>query len=187
MTEHVPTRAPALAVRLALTAFAALAAVLLITAPSQAASGGIGVGSGGSKEGGRYKEARLVHGKAIAPSTAPKRVKRAIKAANRIRNTKYVWGGGHGSFESRGYDCSGAVSYMLHGGGMLRAPMASGPLASSWGKRGKGKWITVYANGGHAYAEVAGLRWDTSGGPGPRWHRTGRSNAGFTKRHYKGL
>jgi hypothetical protein len=76
---------------------------------------------------------------------------------------------------------------MLHGGRMLNTPMTSGSLASSWGRRGKGKWLTVYANGGHTYAVVAGLRWDTSGGPGPRWHKDLRSNAGFRKRNYKGL
>jgi hypothetical protein len=181
------TGAPALAIRVLLLAALALLSLMLLTEAAPAASGGVGLSDGGSsKQGGRYQDARLVHGKAIAPETAPIRVKRAIRYANKIRNTKYVWGGGHASFESKGYDCSGAVSYMLHGARMLRAPMASGSLAA-WGKSGPGKWITVYANGGHTYAEVAGLRWDTSGGPGPRWHRAGRSNAGFSVRHYAGF
>ena len=127
----------------------------------------------------------LPNGKAIPPDNAPRRVVKAIKAANEIRKTKYVWGGGHGSFESKGYDCSGAVSYMLHGARMLKTPMTSGSLAH-WGKKKKGKWITVYANSGHTYAMVAGLRWDTSGGPGPRWHKSKRSRAGYKVRHYKG-
>ena len=74
---------------------------------------------------------------------------------------------------------------MLHGARMLKTPMTSGSLAS-WGKKKKGKWITVYANSGHTYAMVAGLRWDTSGGPGPRWHKSKRSRAGYKVRHYKG-
>jgi hypothetical protein len=182
MNKNVRTGAATPAIRMIVLAALALAALLLLTEPATAASGGVGTGNGTTKQGGRYQEAKLVHGKAIAPDTAPRRVKRAIRYANRIRNTKYVWGGGHASFNSKGYDCSGAVSYMLHGARMLKAPMTSGSLAA-WGKGGAGKWITVYANGGHTYAEVAGLRWDTSGGPGPRWHRAGRSNAGFAVRH----
>jgi hypothetical protein len=177
-------RVPAPMARLAPIVVLALTALLMIASSASASSGGIGTGD--PQKGGAYHDAKLVHGKAIAPAGAPARVKRAIAYANRIRKTNYVWGGGHASFESKGYDCSGAVSYMLHGAQMLRAPMASGPL-ESWGKGGKGKWITVYANSGHAYAEIAGLRWDTSGGPGPRWHRAGRSNAGFVVRHYKGF
>jgi len=109
-------------------------------------------------------------GSAIPPENAPPQVVAAIQAANQIKDTPYVWGGGHGSFESSGYDCSGAVSYMLHGGGFLDTPLDSTGLAS-WGDEGAGSWITVYANSGHAYAVVAGLRWDTSGtgGSGPGW------------------
>jgi cell wall-associated NlpC family hydrolase len=109
-------------------------------------------------------------GSAIPPENAPPQVVAAIQAANQIKDTPYVWGGGHGSFESSGYDCSGAVSYMLHGGGFLSSPLDSTGLAS-WGDEGAGSWITVYANSGHAYAVVAGLRWDTSGtgGSGPGW------------------
>jgi cell wall-associated NlpC family hydrolase len=174
------------AARIGLFLAAALAALMLTTAAAPAASGGLGT-SPVTKDGGRFKKAKLVHGRAIPPKTAPKRIRKAIRAANKIRRTRYVWGGGHGSFKSKGYDCSGAVSYMLHGGRMLKSPMTSGSLASSWGRRGKGKWLTVYANGGHTYAVIAGLRWDTSGGPGPRWHDDMRSNRGFRKRNYKGL
>ena len=160
------------------------AAILLL--PTASALAGGGVGTSDPPTTGKAGKAKLLHnGKAIPPEGAPKRVVRAIKAANHIRRTKYVWGGGHGSFESRGYDCSGAVSYMLHGAGMLKAPLDSGSL-EHWGKKKKGKWITVYANSGHTYAMVAGLRWDTSGGPGPRWHKDKASRAGFKVRHYKG-
>ena len=109
-------------------------------------------------------------GSAIPPASAPPQVVAAIQAANQIKDLPYVWGGGHGSFDSSGYDCSGAVSYMLHGGGFLSSPLDSTGLAS-WGEEGAGSWITVYANSGHAYAVVAGLRWDTSGtgGSGPGW------------------
>jgi len=109
-------------------------------------------------------------GSAIPPAGAPPQVVSAIEAANQIKDLPYVWGGGHGSFDASGYDCSGAVSYMLHGGGFLDTPLDSTGLAS-WGEEGAGSWITVYANSGHAYAVVAGLRWDTSntGGSGPSW------------------
>jgi peptidoglycan hydrolase CwlO-like protein len=109
-------------------------------------------------------------GQAIPPAGAPPQVVAAIEAANRIEDMPYVWGGGHGSFEDSGYDCSGAVSYALHGGGLLDSPLDSTGLMS-WGEAGAGQWITVYANPGHTYAVIAGLRWDTSGtgGSGPGW------------------
>jgi cell wall-associated NlpC family hydrolase len=132
--------------------------------------------------------AALVRGRAIAPVDAPAAVKRVIAAANRIRTKPYVWGGGHGRWWDGGYDCSGAVSYALHGGELIDSPMPSGPMAS-WGSAGPGRWITVYANAGHAYAVIAGLRWDTSGntsGTGPRWHADMASSAGFVARHPPG-
>jgi cell wall-associated NlpC family hydrolase len=132
----------------------------------------------------RDYKAKLVDGKAIAPVLAPARVKQAIAAANRIRHKPYVYGGGHGSFESSGYDCSGAVSYALRGGKFLSSPLSSGPLMS-WGNSGKGKWITVYSHSGHAFIVIAGLRFDTSGtgGSGPRWHSSIGSTSGFTTRY----
>jgi len=167
-----------------ITAFLVTAVVfLLISASAVARSGGLSVDNPKSGKPGKAK--LLKSGKAVPPENAPKRVVRAIKAANRIRKTKYVWGGGHGSFKDKGYDCSGAVSFMLHGGRMLKTPMTSGSLAR-WGKKKRGKWISVYANSGHTYAVVAGLRWDTSGGPGPRWHKDMRSRRGYAVRHYKG-
>ncbi len=164
-----------------IAAFAVTAAVFLLLSASAVAGGGLSTSPKSGKPG---KAKLLSSGKAVPPKNAPKRVVRAIKAANHIRKTKYVWGGGHGDFKDNGYDCSGAVSYMLHGARMLKTPMTSGSLAG-WGKKHKGKWITVYANSGHTYAVVAGLRWDTSGGPGPRWHRGMRSRSGYAVRHYK--
>jgi cell wall-associated NlpC family hydrolase len=115
-------------------------------------------------------------GSATAPADAPPQVVAVINAANEIRDMPYVWGGGHGSFESSGYDCSGAVSYALHGGGFLSSPLDSTGLAY-WGEEGSGNWITVYANSGHAWMMVAGLRWDTSdtGGDGPSWSASSSS------------
>jgi cell wall-associated NlpC family hydrolase len=134
------------------------------------------------------RSAILLHGVALAPPGAPDAVKRAISAANQIVGTPYVWGGGHSSWQSRGYDCSGAVSYALAGGGFLSAPLASSQL-ESWGAPGPGKWVTVYANAGHTYAVIAGLRWDTVGdaqGSGPRWHPALPYPHGFTVRHPPG-
>ena len=110
------------------------------------------------------------NGDAIPPSNAPLAVRAAIEAANQIDNLPYIWGGGHGSFTSSGYDCSGAVSFALHGGGFLSSPLDSTGL-EVWGAPGAGNWITVFANSGHAWALIAGLRWDTAGNgsDGPRW------------------
>jgi hypothetical protein len=131
-------------------------------------------------------------GRAIPPANAPANVQAAINAANQIRKRPYRYGGGHRSFYDTGYDCSGAVSFVLHHAGLLSSPMPSGPMASSWGVPGKGQWITVYANAGHAYAVVAGLRWDTSAmgsgsGKGPRWRGTKRSPRGYVAKHAEGF
>jgi hypothetical protein len=132
--------------------------------------------------------AKLVHGVAIAPVGAPARVRRVIAAGNRLQRSPYRYGGGHRSFKDTAYDCSGTVSYALHGGSLLASPLDSTSL-ESWGLRGRGSWITVYANAGHAYMIVAGLRLDTSGtgGSGPRWQTASRSSAGFLARHPAGL
>ena len=123
---------------------------------------------------------------AAAPQSAPAAVKAAIAAANSIAATPYVWGGGHGSWYSYGYDCSGAVSFALFGGGLLATPLTSGSL-ESYGEPGPGKWITIYANATHTYAVIAGLRWDTAGNPegvsGPRWHVEPPYPDGFVVRH----
>ena len=123
---------------------------------------------------------------ASAPASAPSAIQSAISAANAIATTPYIWGGGHGSFESSGYDCSGAVSYALHGGGFLESPLDSTGL-ETWGEPGPGKWITVYANAEHAWMMIAGLAFDTVGGPGPRWHSSPvDSPEGFIARHPSG-
>lgn len=161
----------------------ALAALTVVLATGLMADSAL-AGSGGLKapEDGPTGKAKLTSsGKAIAPDDAPRRVKRAIRAGNEIRNKPYKWGGGHGSFEDRGYDCSGAVSYVLRGARAIKAPMDSTGLMS-WGRKGKGRWITVYAHGGHTYVMVAGLRFDTAGGDGPRWHKDKRSKQGFAVR-----
>jgi hypothetical protein len=132
--------------------------------------------------------ARLVNGVAHAPAGAPRAVVRAIKAGNKLQDKPYLYGGGHKSFVDTAYDCSGAVSFALHGGKLLSSPVPSGTLMS-WGVAGTGRWITVYANGGHAYMVIAGLRLDTSGtgGRGPRWQTLQRDSAGFVARHPAGL
>ena len=125
---------------------------------------------------------------AVAPAEAPTEVKEAIAAANEIVGKPYKYGGGHGSFRDSGYDCSGTVSYALHGAGLLSRPMDSSELAG-YGSRGRGSWITVFGNSGHAYAIIAGLRLDTSGsgGRGPRWHTDLRSSDGYSVRHPSGF
>ncbi len=133
--------------------------------------------------------ALLLTGVALAPPDAPEAVKGAINAANMIIGRPYIWGGGHASFYSNGYDCSGSVSFALFGGGLIPRPLTSGEL-EHWGSPGPGKWITVYANAGHTFAEIAGLRWDTVGdeqGTGPRWHLATTDTSGFVVRHPPGL
>jgi peptidoglycan hydrolase CwlO-like protein len=133
------------------------------------------------------QEAELItESEASAPASAPDVVKEVIAAANAIATTPYIWGGGHGSFESSGYDCSGSVSYALHGGGLLESPLDSTGL-ETWGEPGPGQWITVYANASHAWMVVAGISFDTSGGAGPRWHNPWASSPeGFVARHPAG-
>jgi cell wall-associated NlpC family hydrolase len=129
------------------------------------------------------------NGLALAPRSAPDVVKRVIAAGNEIAKFPYIWGGGHASFRNNGYDCSGSVSYALAAGGLLKSPETSGALAS-YGKPGRGKWITIYANGGHVFMYVAGLRFDTSGRSGPRgsrWQTAPRFLDGFAVRHPPGL
>jgi len=134
--------------------------------------------------------AELVNGSAIAPADAPAAVKEVIAAANSIDHRPYVWGGGHLSWRSRGYDCSGSVSYALHGGELLETPLVSSQL-TSWGEPGVGRWITIYAHPGHVYMVVAGLLYDTlydrPGVTGPRWHRQLVPSKGFVARHPSGL
>jgi cell wall-associated NlpC family hydrolase len=128
-------------------------------------------------------------GKAIAPADAPPEVQGVIDAANRIAGKPYKYGGGHGRWEDSGYDCSGSESYALHGGGFVDTQLTSSDF-ESWGKAGKGAWITSYANSGHSFVVVAGLRFDTgwnNSGKGPRWSTEMRPSDGYVVRHPDGF
>jgi peptidoglycan hydrolase-like protein with peptidoglycan-binding domain len=127
-------------------------------------------------------------GLAIAPANAPDAVKQIIAAGNEIAKKPYHYGGGHGKWQDSGYDCSGSVSYALHGAGLLDQALPSGDFMS-WGEKGPGQWVTIYANSGHMYMIVAGLRYDTSGRQqdGTRWHASSRSSSGYTVVHPPGL
>ena len=164
----------------------ALTLALLIPAGIAQAGGGVTPGGTGSNvETTPGSKAKLRHGKAIAPADAPRKVQKVIAAANKIRKKPYKWGGGHGRWNDRGYDCSGAVSYALHGARLLKHPLDSSGLAH-YGKRGKGNWITVFGSGSHAYMVVAGLRFDTSmtPGDGPGWSKKMRSTSESYKRRH---
>lgn len=130
----------------------------------------------------------LKNGIALPPIEAPGQVRDIIEAGNQIARTPYLWGGGHGKWLDKGYDCSGSVSFALAAAGLLNAPLASGPLMS-WGKPGKGKWVTIYSNPGHVFLVVAGVRFDTSGNrvTGSRWQSTMRPIRGYVARHPPGL
>ena len=169
----------------ACTALVALA--MLIPAGASAGCGGGGVTSADIDMCTPTPKARLLaNGMLVPPKSAPARVKSVIAAANKIRSKPYILGGGHGKWWDRGYDCSGAVSYALKGGDFIESPLPSGPMAQ-WGSPGEGRWITVYSNPGHAYAVIAGYRWDTSGNTdgktGPSWHQEVREPTGFVARH----
>lgn len=129
-------------------------------------------------------------GLAVAPADAPDVVKQIIAAGNEIAKTPYHYGGGHGKWQDSGYDCSGSVSYALHGAGLLDRPLTSGDFASWDGAQsGPGQWVTIYGNSGHVYMIVAGLRFDTSGrsAAGTRWQTASRSSSGYTVVHPTGL
>jgi len=133
----------------------------------------------------------LRDGVAYAPANAPDSVKSAIWAANTLRHKPYVWGGGHSSLNDHGYDCSGAVSFALYHANVLDAPLPSSDFLR-YGERGRGRWITIYARPGHAFAVIAGLRLDTTdlrygGDVGPRWYADARDTRGFAARHPVGL
>lgn len=135
-------------------------------------------------------KAKLSWGKCIAPANAPLAVRKAIWATNYLVGRPYVWGGGHGTFYERGYDCSGSISFLLYHAGVLAQPMASREL-KNYGEPGPGHWITIYARDGHTFAIVCGVRLDTSGrsgrDEGPRWRRNDRGPRGFVARHPAGM
>jgi hypothetical protein len=136
--------------------------------------------------------ARYVDGLAAAPISAPAAVQEIIWAGNQLIGLPYIYGGGHASFISPGYDCSGTVSFALHGASLLSTPMDSTEFMS-WGEHGVGQWVTIFSNPEHAYMTVAGLRLDTSPADdpsdreGPRWRPLRPENSGFVKRHPVGL
>jgi cell wall-associated NlpC family hydrolase len=130
----------------------------------------------------------LPNGKARWPKDAPVAVKRAIRAGNKLQGKPYRFGGGHQRWEDDAYDCSGAVSYALRGGGLVTTPLSSGDLMT-WGTAGAGRWITVYANPDHTFVVIAGLRLDTGspGDRGPRWRTTSRPTGAYVARHPSSL
>lgn len=136
--------------------------------------------------------ARYVNGLAAAPISAPLAVQEIIWAGNQLIGLPYIYGGGHASFVSPGYDCSGTVSFALHGASLISTPMDSSEF-EGWGGHGIGRWVTIFTNPGHAYMTVAGLRLDTSSADdptneqGPRWRPLRPANAGFMMRHPAGL
>jgi hypothetical protein len=124
----------------------------------------------------------------ISPS-APAKVRRLIDAGNRIAKAPYKYGGGHGTWNDSGYDCSGSVSYVLHHAGLLSGPARPSGGFMNWGRSGRGGWVTVYAHSGHMFLTVAGIRFDTTDRErdGTRWHRDMRSTAGYAVRHPGGI
>jgi cell wall-associated NlpC family hydrolase len=187
-SEHpkVRTRKPLRAAAIAACAAAALAL------PATALAGGGGIGTQQTTSGDKAK--LKANGKAIAPASAPRAVKRAIDAANEIDKYPYKSGGGHGTWRDNGYDCSGAVSYVLgpKGARLIDRTMVSGDFAR-WGGKGKGNWITTYGDAGHVFVVIAGLRFDTSqpddGRSGPGWSkdvRKGFVNVSKSAARHKG-
>jgi hypothetical protein len=158
-------------------------------APKAAASSGVrGLSPDPGGTGSVDRATALPNGIAVPPLEAPDAIRRMIEAGNVIARTPYIWGGGHGKWIDKGYDCSGSVSFVLAAAGYLQGPLDSGHL-SHWGDAGPGRWVTIYANAGHVFMEVAGIRFDTSGQRvnGSRWQPDGRSTAGFAVRHPPGL
>jgi hypothetical protein len=170
------------------TAVVSLSLVALPATAGAANTGGAAIPGQEASDGPTGKAKLNKDGTATPPVDAPRKVVRVIEGANKIEDKPYRYGGGHGKWRDRGYDCSGAISYALHKAGLLDSPLDSSGF-TRWGKRGKGDWITVYGNSGHAYAVIAGLRWDTSmtEGNGPGWSKEMRSSSGFKKTHPKGL
>jgi hypothetical protein len=176
--------------KLAGCAVLACASALAFAVSATASSGGTGTPPPPAPTVDGHK-AKLVNGFAVAPKSAPKAVKGAIAAANRIaKGHGYCLGGGYARWRSKCYDCSSSVSYALHGGGLIKQAMPPSSLAG-WGRARKGKWITVYANSGHAWMTIAGLRFDTAdtAGQGPGWARGlgWEATQSYTSRHKVGL
>ncbi|HTR72872.1 MAG TPA: hypothetical protein VMG80_04685 [Solirubrobacteraceae bacterium] len=169
----VRSRVKSLEVKAAAIQARAAAAAARAAVTGNANVGGIAVNTGGMVQ---------------APAGAPAAVAQVIAAGNAIATLPYIYGGGHASFHANGYDCSGSVSYALAAAGLVSSPMVSGAF-ESWGEPGPGRWITVYANAGHVWMEVAGWRFDTVAlaEGGTRWSRGGGEFSGFMVRHPAGL
>jgi hypothetical protein len=170
---------------------------LLPSAQASGTTGGSPVGAGSATPAKPEllvpgSRARYVAGIAAAPMAAPPSVQAIVWAGDQIIGLPYIYGGGHASFVSPGYDCSGTVSFALHGGHLLPTPEDSSEMMG-FGGRGIGRWVTIFSNPGHAYMTVAGLRLDTSAADdpsnqqGPRWRPLRTGNEGFTARHPVGL
>lgn len=158
------------------------------TSTSGADTGGISLG-GGPNDAPVEKADLQSDGLVVPPANAPQVIREAIAGADLIAFDPYIYGGGHASFISAGYDCSGSVSFALHAAGLLSSPLDSTEF-ETWGKPGPGRWITIWANGGHAYMEIAGLWFDTVAQGytgGDRWSPVRVSSAnGFVARHPNG-
>ena len=174
--------------RLCALAVTATTGVVVVPAQAPANTGAVSAPKKGETARHPYRARIKRDGLAVAPRYAPRPVRRVIAAGNEIATRRYRYGGGHASWKDSGYDCSGSVSYALRGAKLVRRPMSSGEYVR-WGKRGRGDWITIYANGGHMYMTVAGIRFDTSGldADGSRWHRSKRTKRGYRVRHPRGL
>jgi hypothetical protein len=169
----------------------ALACTFIATALPSAALAGPDEGDAMAPMDGKIASKRATiaaDGLAVAPASAPRQVAQIIAAGNAIARAPYKYGGGHGIWRDSGYDCSGSVSYALHGAGLLDVALDSSGLAA-FGKPGRGRWVTIMGNPGHAYMVVAGLRFDTnsSNQTGSRWSEQARSPAGYAVRHPAGL
>jgi peptidoglycan hydrolase CwlO-like protein len=171
--QAVDTRLGALQAKLNAIEAAAAAAAARAASTGNVEVGGVAIDAGGM---------------VAPPAGAPEAVRQVIAAGNAIATLPYIWGGGHGSFHADGYDCSGSVSYALAAAGLVSSPMVSGDF-ESWGDPGPGRWITIYANAGHVWMEVAGWRFDTValGYGGTRWAQGGGEFSGFVVRHPPGL
>jgi hypothetical protein len=184
----------------AVTLGAAAGAVAAGKPNASTSSGGVGVGAPPAPKSTvahpivRGFKAKVIRGVAYAPAYAPIQVQRAIWAGNKIRTKPYCYAGGHGRWSDSCYDCSGTVSFVLHAAGLLNVTMDSTEF-ESWGSNGLGRWITVYTNSGHAFIQIAGIRFDTSAegdpnpppGSGPRWRPLLQDTGAFTARHPGGL
>ena len=197
-------RFPALLTSMVAVSLAFAPAAFAQQDPDTKAEGEPAASTGGAEYGSTPSSAKRVfapgtravlmdNGYAAAPADAPVAVQEAVFAANEIVGKPYRYGGGHARFEDTGYDCSGTISYALNGADLLKSPLNSSGFMS-WGEKGKGQWITVYTNPGHAFVVIAGLRLDTSAagerrssGKGPRWRRNLRGGRGYRLRHPEGL